>query len=210
MKPAPPPNIFTSAPDNNGSYLNQTALNNYLKPPIDVPVYYNNGVVMLSALRGRVSAIYNELGRPNGRITVDDINTLITYDAGLQLASAQQAQLGLDWNTALMMAVENIMPVLESNHLYRSSPNYRQVLTEWRRAWEQKLQQRAGGGGQTPPSARQTAPASNMPTGQIGGQPPAPQKGLRPILLRRESEGNNLRDGTKTTVWQPSASAHQS
>ena len=186
MKPAPPPNIFTSAPNNNGSYLNQTALNNYLKPPIDVPVYYNNGVVMLSALRGRVSAIYNELGRPNGRITVDDINTLITYDAGLQLASAQQAQLGLDWNTALMMAVENIMPVLESNHLYRSSPDYRQVLTEWRRAWEQKLQQRAGGGGQTPPPARQTAPA---PSGRIQTNPQRERQNPPPNPPRQPTGG---------------------
>ena len=174
MKPAPPPNIFTSAPNNQGSYLNQTALNNYLKPPIDVPVYYGNGMVMLSSLRGRVASIYNELGRPNGRITVDDINTLITYDAGLQLASARQAGLRFDWNTALMMAVENIMPILESIHLYRSSPDYRQVLNNWKRAWAQRLQQRMGSEGQTPPRGGQTNPASNMPTGQIGGQQVAP------------------------------------
>jgi hypothetical protein len=171
MKPAPPPNIFNPTPDNQGSYLNQTALNKYLQPPIDVPVYYNNGVVLLSSLRGRVASIYKELAKPNGRITADDISTLITYDAGLQIASAQQAGMALDWNTALMMAVENVMPVLESNHLYRSSPDYRRVLNEWKRAWEQRLQQRAGGGqggGQTP--------APNMPRGQIGGQRTAPEQ----------------------------------
>jgi hypothetical protein len=170
MKPAPPPNIFTPTPDNNGSYLNQTALNNYLKPPIDVPVYYGNKTVMLSSLRGRVASIYNELGRPNGRINADDISTLITYDAGLQIASAQQAGLALDWNTALLMAVDNIIPILESNHLYRSSPDYQRVLNNWKRAWQQKLQQRAEGGGQ---SGGQT-PAPNMPRGQIGNQPTAP------------------------------------
>jgi len=163
MNPSPPPNIFTPTPDTHGSYINQTALNNYLKPPIDVPVPYGNGALLLSSLRGRVASIYNQLGRPNATITVDDINTLITYDAGLQLASAQQAGLPLDWNTALMMAVENITPILEGNHLYRSNVNYRKTLNEWKRAWQQKLQQRAGGGGQ--PSA---------PTAPTRGQSPAP------------------------------------
>jgi len=177
MNPAPPPNIFTATPDNQGSYLNQTALNNYLKPQMDVPIPYGNGVVMLGSLRGDVSAIYNKLGRPNADITPAEINTLITYDAGLQYASALKGNFPLDWNTALLLGAQNILPVLKGNHLYRSNPKYKKTVDDWERAWQQKLQQRsapAGGGQGAAPQGGGRPPAPTTPTGQIGGQRPAP------------------------------------
>ncbi len=162
MKPAPPPNIFKPTPDNQGSYLNQSALNKYLEPPIDVAVPFGNGTVLLSSLRGRVASIYNKLGRPNATISAEEINTLITYDAGLQLASARQAGFSLGWDTALLMAKENIIPVLKGNHLYRSNNKYKQIVDEWERVFARRLQQ--------PQQTQSSSP--QMPTGQIG-QPPA-------------------------------------
>jgi hypothetical protein len=165
LKPAPPPNLFTATPDNSGSYLNRSALNAYLRPPIDVAVPYGNGMTLLSSLRGAVSGIYEKLGRPNADITAEEINLLITYDAGLHLASAQQAGMNLDWNTALLLGKQNILPVLKSNHLYQNNLNYRQVVDAWEQAFERNLQQR------TTPAPQREAQRTPTPPITQGGNP---------------------------------------
>jgi len=177
----PAPVVFNTTPNQQGDYLNQTALNNYLKAPanIFVPVRVGHQFVPtpLSNLQVRAGNLYKQLALPNGYISADDISTLVLYDAGLLKAQFAKSGIELDWDSALMWAEDRVISSIRNSPAYRLNINFQRTLTDWKRAWEQNLQQRAGGGGQTPPPVRQTAPASNMPTGQIGGQSPAPQRG---------------------------------
>ena len=169
--PAPPTiNIFKGAYDNNGTNINESGLTNYLKIPADIPVPFGGRTAPLSALATQAGGIYRRLGRSDATLSAEDINTLIAYDAGLIMAGAVQGGMQLDWNTALMMAKSRVIPALKANRPYQANtPNYRQVLDNWVRWWEQNIE-------------RGTAPAPpnnnpQMPTGQIGGQrtAPAPQ-----------------------------------
>jgi len=169
--PAPPTiNIFKGAYDNNGTNINESGLTNYLKIPADIPVPFGGGTAPLSALATQAGGIYRRLGRSDATLSAQDINTLIAYDAGLIMAGAMGSPFPLDWNTALMMAKSRVIPALKANRPYQANtPNYRQVLDNWERWWEQNIE-------------RGTAPASpnnnpQTPTGTIGGQnrPPAPQ-----------------------------------
>jgi len=169
----PAPVVFNTTPDNQGNYLNQTALNNYLKAPmnITVPVRVGNQYVPtpLSNLQSQAGNIYKKLGRPDASITANEINTLISYDAGLLQAQFAKSGMELDWNSALMWATDRILPTLKNAPAYRGNINFQKTLNDWERAWQQTLQQRAGGGGQ---SAGQP-PARTAPT---RGQSPAPAR----------------------------------
>jgi hypothetical protein len=170
--PAPPAlNIFKSTYDNNQSLINESGLKEYLKIPLDIPVPLRVGgqIVQrpLSVLQAEVGAIYRRLGRPNATLTAEDISTLVAFDAGQIRASALKGGMDLDWNTALLMGKQRVVSALRENPAYQAQPDkYQRVLNEWERAFEQNLQARTAGGGQSP--------APNMPRGQIGGQQTAP------------------------------------
>jgi hypothetical protein len=167
----PIPTIFNNTYDNRGSNLNTTALSKYLNSaPFEISVPFGRGYQPLSVIGAQANAVYQKLGRPDATLSAEDINTLITFDAGMLQSHFAQNGMELDWNSALAWAVERVVPILEANRAYQSNINYQKTLNDWKRAWEQRLQQRAGGGGQSP--------ASNMPRGQIGGQssPPAQQR----------------------------------
>ena len=145
----------------------------------------------MSALATQAGGIYRRLGRSDATLSAEDINTLIAYDAGLIMAGAMGSPFPLDWNTAFMMAKSRVIPALKANRPYQANtPNYRQVLDNWERWWEQNIERGTApaspnnnpqtptgtiGGQNRPPAPQNRSP--QMPTGQIGGQnrPPAPQ-----------------------------------
>jgi hypothetical protein len=87
-------NIFNSAYDKNGSLLNSVGLREYLKFPVDVyvPVNWGNqrGYQSLNVLATQVSGIYKRLSLVSPTITADDINTLVSFDAGLHLSYGKE------------------------------------------------------------------------------------------------------------------------
>jgi hypothetical protein len=165
-----PPTFFETTRDNRGSQLNHNLLNRYVQIPYNVvvPTYVGGQLVQrnLAELQGDVLAIYHKLDRPLANISFEEINTLITFDAGLHLAEAMKNGIPLDWNTALDMAVGRIFPVLQSLDHYTANLNYQRTLNNWRQAWEQRRQQRAGA---TPPTAPQQG--QGQPPQQRQGQP---------------------------------------
>jgi hypothetical protein len=170
------PTFFETTRNQQGSQLNRSLLNRYVQIPYNVvvPTYVNNQMVPrnLAELQGDVLAIYHKLDRPLADISFDEINTLITFDAGLHLAEAMKSGGWLDWDIALDMAVGRIFPVLQSLDHYRTNLNYQRTLNNWRRAWEEKRRQRLQG---TLPTASQQG-QGQLPQ-QPQGQPP--QQGQR-------------------------------
>jgi len=158
-------NIFKGVFDNNQSNLNEVGLRDYLKYPADITVPFRGGAEMLSALATRAGTIYRNLARPNAKITAEDINTLIAYDAGLIMAKFAEGGMGIDWRTAFAMAKSRVIPALKGNRAYQTEPiHYAKVIDNWEQWWVRNIEQ--GG----------SAPRSNnpqMPTGTIGGQRPA-------------------------------------
>jgi hypothetical protein len=155
-------NIFKGVFDNNQSNLNEVGLRDYLKYPADITVPFRGGTEMLSALATRAGNIYRNLARPNAKITAEDINTLIAYDAGLIMAKFAEGGMGIDWRTAFAIAKSRVIPALKGNRAYQTEPiHYAQVIDNWERWWVRNIEQ--GG----------SAPQSNnpqMPRGTIGGQ----------------------------------------
>jgi hypothetical protein len=155
-------NIFKGVFDNNQSNLNEVGLRDYLKYPADITVPFRGGTEMLSALATRAGTIYRNLARPNAKITAEDINTLIAYDAGLIMAKFAEGGMGIDWRTAFAMAKSRVIPALKGNRAYQTEPiHYAQVINNWEQWWVRNIEQ--GG----------SAPQSNnpqMPRGTIGGQ----------------------------------------
>lgn len=155
-------NIFKGVFDNNQSNLNEVGLRDYLKYPADITVPFRGGTEMLSALATRAGTIYRNLARPNAKITTEDINTLIAYDAGLIMAKFAEGGMGIDWRTAFAMAKSRVIPALKGNRAYQTEPiHYAQVINNWEQWWVRNIEQ--GG----------SAPQSNnpqMPRGTIGGQ----------------------------------------
>jgi hypothetical protein len=155
-------NIFKGVFDNNQSNLNEVGLRDYLKYPADITVPFRGGTEMLSALATRAGGIYRNLARPNAKITAEDINTLIAYDAGLIMAKFAEGGMGIDWRTAFAMAKSRVIPALKGNRAYQTEPiHYAQVIDNWEQWWVRNIEQ--GG----------SAPRSNnpqMPRGTIGRQ----------------------------------------
>jgi hypothetical protein len=155
-------NIFKGVFDNNQSNLNEVGLRDYLKYPADITVPFGGGAEMLSALATRAGTIYRNLARPNAKITAEDINTLIAYDAGLIMAKFAEGGMGIDWRTAFAMAKSRVIPALKGNRAYQTEPiHYAKVIDNWEQWWVRNIEQ--GG----------SAPRSNnpqMPRGTIGGQ----------------------------------------
>ena len=184
----PIPTIFNNTYDNRQSNLNTSELSKYLNSaPFEVSVPFGGAYQPLSVMGARAEAVYKKLGRPNATLTVDDINTLITFDAGLLQSHFAKNGMELDWNSALAWATERILPMLKANPPYQANPNYQKTLNEWERAWQRRLQQGRQGSAPASPQGRQgTAPASqrggqrpqtppmtqgDIPRGQIGRQP---------------------------------------
>jgi len=163
----PAPVIFNQTADQRGNYLNQTVLNNYLKAPmhIFVPIKVGQQLVWksLGELQSQAGNIYQRLALPNGSADADEISTLIAYDAGLLQAHYAKAGIELGWDSLLDMAVGRVMPSLENSPAYRGNINFQHTVKEWRRVWEQQLQQRAG-----------RTPNPNAPRGTIGNPPRPP------------------------------------
>jgi len=184
----PAPVIFNQTSNPQGNYLNQTALNNYLKAPmhIFVPMKVGQQPVWrsLGELQSQAGNIYQRLALPNGYADADEISTLIAYDAGLLQAHYAKAGIELGWDSLLEMAVGRVMPSLENSPAYRGNINFQHTVKEWRRVWEQQLRQRAGGVGHTP--------NPNLPRGTIGNppRPPAQQPAQQPAPPRRSSGGS--------------------
>jgi len=155
-------NIFKGVFDNNQSNLNEVGLRDYLKYPAEIPVPFGGGTAPLSALATQAGGIYRNLARPNAKITAEDINTLIAYDAGLIMAKFAEGGMGIDWRTAFAMAKSRVIPALKGNRAYQTEPiHYAQVIDNWEQWWVRNIEQ--GG----------SAPRSNnpqMPRGTIGGQ----------------------------------------
>jgi len=155
-------NIFKGVFDNNQSNLNEVGLRDYLKYPAEIPVPFGGGTAPLSALATQAGGIYRNLARPNAKITTEDINTLIAYDAGLIMAKFAEGGMGIDWRTAFAMAKSRVIPALKGNRAYQTEPiHYAQVIDNWEQWWVRNIEQ--GG----------SAPRSNnpqMPRGTIGGQ----------------------------------------
>ena len=179
-----PPTFFETTRDNRGSQLNHSLLNRYVQVPYNVvvPTYVGSQLVMrnLAELQGDVVAIYRKLDRPLANISFEEINTLITFDAGLHLAEAMKNGRSLNWDTALDMAVGRIFPVLQSLDHYTTSLNYQRTLNNWRRAWEQRRQQRAGA----------TLPAVSQQT-QAQGQSPQQAQGQLPQQIQGQRQGQS-------------------
>ena len=155
-------NIFKGVFDNNQSNLNEVGLRDYLKYPADITVPFRGGTEMLSALATRAGNIYRNLARPNAKITAEDINTLIAYDAGLIMAKFAEGGMGIDWRTAFAIAKSRVIPALKGNRAYQTEPiHYAQVIDNWERWWVRNIEQ----GGSAP---RNNNP--QMPRGTIGGQ----------------------------------------
>jgi hypothetical protein len=155
-------NIFKGVFDNNQSNLNEVGLRDYLKYPADITVPFGGGAEMLSALATRAGTIYRNLARPNAKITAEDINTLIAYDAGLIMTKFAEGGMGIDWRTAFAMAKSRVIPALRGNRAYQTEPiHYAQVIDNWERWWVRNIEQ----GGSAP---RNNNP--QMPRGTIGGQ----------------------------------------
>jgi len=155
-------NIFKGVFDNNQSNLNEVGLRDYLKYPADITVPFRGGAEMLSALATRAGTIYRNLARPNAKITAEDINTLIAYDAGLIMAKFAEGGMGIDWRTAFAMAKSRVIPALKGNRAYQTEPiHYAQVIDNWEQWWVRNIEQ----GGSAP---RNNNP--QMPRGTIGGQ----------------------------------------
>jgi hypothetical protein len=192
----PIPTIFNNTYDNRGSNLNISGLTKYLNSaPFEIPVPFGNGYQPLSVIGAQAEAVYKKLGRPNATLTTNDINTVITFEAGLLQSHFAKHGMELDWNSALAWATERILPSLKANPPYEANANYRKTLNEWEQAWRRKLQQGTppasqgggqrtapasqGGGQRTPPASQrggqrtQTPPMTQgeMPRGQIGRQP---------------------------------------
>jgi len=155
-------NIFKGVFDNNQSNLNEVGLRDYLKYPAEIPVPFGGGTAPLSALATQAGGIYRNLARPNAKITAEDINTLIAYDAGLIMAKFAEGGMGIDWRTAFAMAKSRVIPALKGNRAYQTEPiHYAQVIDNWEQWWVRNIEQ--GG----------SAPRSNnpqMPRGTIGRQ----------------------------------------
>jgi hypothetical protein len=168
----PPPAVFKPTPDNQGNYLNPTALNKYLQIPVDVsvPIPVGNQTVFqpLSVLQGRVNAIYNKLGLPNASITADEINTLVAFDAGLYVAYGAKGGAQIDWNTALQIGAERVLPTLKMLSHYTANQKYQAVINAWERAFNQKLQQ-------LQQRQQQAQPPVSQPQPQPTPAPPKPQ-----------------------------------
>jgi hypothetical protein len=184
----PAPNFFKNTYDNRGSNINESGLNAYLKPPVDiyVPVPVGNQTVpmALSALTGKVASIIQKLGRPDASLTPEDINTLLIYDAGLIQAAAAKTGMQIDWNVALLEAKERILPVLKQNPPYQGNANYRKVLNDWERAFNQKLQKLQ----QLQQRQQAQPPAVPQPASQPAPQPPpAPRQGKAPLDSMRQT-----------------------
>jgi hypothetical protein len=184
----PAPVIFNQTPNQQGNYLNQTALNNYLKAPMNifVPMKVGQQTVWksLAEIQSQAGNIYQRLALPNGSANADEISTLIAYDAGLLQAQFVKGGVELDWNSALAWAVERVMPTILNSPAFRGNINFQNTVKEWKRVWEQQLQQRAGGVGHTP--------NPNLPRGTIGNppRPPAQQPAQQPAPPRRSSGGS--------------------
>jgi hypothetical protein len=163
---APPTiNIFKGAYDNNGTNINESGLTNYLKIPADIPVPFGNGTAMLSGLATQAGGIYRRLGRADATLSAEDINTLIAYDAGLIMVGAMQSNFPIDWNTALMLAKQRVVPALRANRAYQARPTqYGQVLDNWERWWEQNIQRG------TAPARQNRNPQTRSPQGAIPTQ----------------------------------------
>ncbi len=173
----PIPSIFNNTYDNRGSNLNPTALSKYLNSaPFEISVPFGRGYQPLSVIGAHANAIYQKLGRPNATISAEEINTLITFDAGLLQSHFAKNGMEIDWNSALAWATERVLPTIQANPAYTANMNYQRVVNDWRRKWEQRLQQGAGGGGQT------SAPAPQQGAQGQGGQrrPPNPPTGAIP------------------------------
>jgi hypothetical protein len=162
--PAPPAiNIFKGAFDNNQTNLNEVGLRDYLKYPADIPVPLGGGTEMLSALATKAGSIYRNLARPDAKISAEDINTLIAYDAGLIMAKFAEGGMQIDWKTAFAMAKSRVIPALKGNRAYQTQPiHYAKVIDNWEQWWVRNIEQ----GGSAP---RNNNP--QQPRGTIGGQP---------------------------------------
>jgi len=181
----PAPVIFKQTADQQGNYLNQTALNNYLKAPMNifVPMKVGQQTVWksLAEIQSQAGNIYQRLALPNGSANADEISTLIAYDAGLLQAQFAKGGVELDWNSALAWAVERVMPTILNSPAFRGNINFQNTVKEWKRVWEQQLQQRAG-----------QTPNPNAPRGTIGNppRPPASAPAQQPAPPRRSSGGS--------------------
>ena len=181
----PAPVIFNQTPNQQGNYLNQTALNNYLKAPMNifVPMKVGQQTVWksLAEIQSQAGNIYQRLALPNGSANADEISTLIAYDAGLLQAQFAKGGVELDWNSALAWAVERVMPTILNSPAFRGNINFQNTVKEWKRVWEQQLQQRAG-----------QTPNPNAPRGTIGNppRPPASAPASQPAPPRRSSGGS--------------------
>jgi len=179
----PAPVIFNQTPNQQGNYLNQTVLNNYLKAPLNIFVPMKVGQQTawksLGELQSQAGNIYQRLALPNGYADADEISTLIAYDAGLLQAFFAKGGIELGWDSLLEMAVGRVMPSVENSPAYKGNINFQHTVKEWRRVWEEQLRQRAGGAGQTPnPNApRGTISNPPRPPAQPPTQQPAPPRG---------------------------------
>jgi hypothetical protein len=193
--PMAPISVFANAPDTRGSILNETELKKYLQVPMDiaVPNRVGNQVVYepLSILQAKAGAIYHKLGRSSPDLTLDDITTLVRFDAGLYQAGALAGGMNLGWDVVLQMGADRVLYMLKALSAYRTNPQFRKVVDDWERAFRQRQHQRQaqqgqaqqgqaqqgrppqqgqparrGGGMQTPPMTQ-----GDIPRGQIGRQP---------------------------------------
>jgi hypothetical protein len=180
----PPPAVFNNAPDNRGNRLNQSLLNKYIQVPFEIPVPVRVGNQMiyqpLSGLQGEVSRIYSKLGSPNADLTLHEINTLITFDAGLYQAGTMARGMQIDWNTALQISAERVLPILKSLPHYTTNNNYRKAINDWEQAFRRRAQEQgqpvrqgqgqpAQRGAQRPTSPPTTQ--ADIPRGRIGREP---------------------------------------
>jgi hypothetical protein len=173
----PVPAVFRNTPDNQGSYLNLSGLNNYFKAPLDITVRVpvGNQIVptRLNELQAKAYAVYQNLGRLNATPSVNDINTIILYDAGLLQSFHAEQGFELDWNSAVLWASERILPILKAHPAFRTNQNFQKAVSDWERAFQQRLQQRQGQQGQQGQqrSGQSSSPPSRRGQGRQPSQP---------------------------------------
>jgi hypothetical protein len=175
----PIPEIFKNTYDNNGSSLNQSGLTKYLNSaPFDVsvPERVGNQIVWtpLNVLATRANAIYQRLARSDATLSAQDINTLVSFDAGIVYAYFAQGGMPIDWNTALLMAKQRIVSTLRANLAYQARQfHYQRVLDDWEQAFDQQQRQRQQQG-------QQSTQVQQPVRGQLPVQNQQPQSQISP------------------------------
>jgi hypothetical protein len=168
----PIPQIFKNTYDNSGSNINREGLTKYINSvpfEISVPERIGNQISLtpLSVLATRAYAIYENLGRPDATLTANDINTLVSFDAGLVKAYFAEKGIEIDWNTAFAMAKERVVATLRANRAYRTRyDHYARVLDDWVQAFEAEMQRRLQRQGQSSVRSQPSMRGQSSPQGQ--------------------------------------------